>query len=413
MNQAPTNVAQPRHGLVDALRGIALLGILIVNLEFIASAPFLGWDGSDAWWDVGARWVDITFFQLKSYLVFALLFGYGLAIMTSRDPDGKLGRRYSRRMALLFALGALHALFFFIGDILLSYAIIGALLFPVRNWPTNKLLRLAGWLFAAGTAIVLLVAFAIATQGGVDVDPTQAARTATYADGGFWDVVGQRLEDLPVALLVIVVLNWASVASAFCVGLVLGRSDLLANPSRHVERARRVMRWALPLGFGACGLAGVLTLTSDERTGGVAPAIGLLLQHLAAPVAVAGFIAAAIVLAGTRRWWGRVQHWVTPGGSSSLSMYLGESVVASVLFCGYGLGWVNQVGPALSLFIALGVWGGLEVAARLWRRRYRQGPAEWILRSVTYWRIQPLRNRESSLSPRPEPAPRHRSDSKS
>jgi len=374
-----------RHSLVDALRGLALLGILIVNLEFIAVAPFRGWEGFDQWWDLGARWITITFFQLKSYLVFALLFGYGLSIMLGRRDDAGFQARYLRRMAVLLILGVLHAVFLFVGDILISYAILGAALLGVGRWPARRLLRLAIALYALAIALVGLVALEIAA--GSTAASGETARAAVYADGSFLEVARQRLEDLPIALGVIGVLNWASIAAAFCVGVVLGRGDVLSRPDRHQIPARRLARWCLPIGFGLSGLAGILTLNADARTSGVGPAIGLLIENVAAPIAVAGVVA-GLVVTSQARWWPSLERRVTAGGRSSLSMYLGESLVASLIFCGYGLGLLGTIGPLAALGVAVALWTALEICASLWLRRHRQGPAEWLLRSVTYWRRQ-------------------------
>jgi uncharacterized protein len=186
-------------------------------------------------------------------------------------------------------------------------------------------------------------------------------------------------------------------ASAFCVGLALGRGDLLARPARHVAGARRVMRWALPVGFGACGVAGVLTLSADGRDGWL-PAAWPMIQHLAAPVAVAGVLALGIVVAGTRSWRPRA-HAATPvGGAASLSVYLAESVVASLISNGYGLGLVGDVGPALALLFAAAIWAAQECGMRAWRARFRQGPMEWVLRGATYLRWVPLRRAAAQRS---------------
>lgn len=316
-----TTTAVPRHALVDALRGLALFGILVVNLEFIAVAPFRGWEGFDQWWDLGARWVTITFFQLKSYLVFALLFGYGLSIMIGRRDDEGFRARYLRRMAVLLVLGLLHAVFLFVGDILVSYAILGALLLGVARWPARRLLRLAAALYAIAIATVGLVALEIAA--GSAEATGEDARALVYAEGSFLEVARQRLEDLPIALGVIGVLNWASIGAAFCVGVVIGRGDVLSNPARHQFSARRLALWCLPVGFGLSGLAGVLTLSANERTSGAGPALGLLIENVAAPIAVAGVVA-GLVVASQTGWWPSLERRVTAGGRSSLSIVPGR-----------------------------------------------------------------------------------------
>ncbi len=374
-----------RHGLVDALRGLALFGILIVNLEFIASDPHQGWNDFTSTGDLIGRWIGITFFQLKSYLVFALLFGYGVAIMSRSKSGQRFAPRYLRRMLLLLVLGVLHAVFFFVGDILVSYAFLGTALLAVCHWSDRRLLKLAAWLYAAALVIVVLIAIAVA------VSPAEATTSsAVYANGSFLEVARERVQMLPVALLVIGVLNWLSIAATFCVGIVLGRSDVLSNPARHLAVARRAFRICAPVGFGLCGVAGLAIITGDERTVGWGPAIGLVLENVGGPIAVVGVVAGVIV-ASQRRWWLPVERSLTPGGSSSLSAYIGESVIASFLFCGYGFGLIGDIGPLAIVPVALAIYATLEVLARLWLRRYRQGPLEWLLRSVTYWRPQALR----------------------
>ncbi len=383
MNSVSTSTA--RHGLVDALRGLALFGILIVNLEFIASDPNQGWNEFTGTTDLIGRWIGITFFQLKSYLVFALLFGYGVALMSRPRAGQRFAPRYLRRMLLLFVVGVFHAVFFFVGDILVTYAILGTALLAVCRWSDRRLMRLAAWLYAGAVVVVVLVAVAIAVS-----PPEATGSSSAYATGSFLEVARERIEMLPVALLVIGVLNWLSIAATFCVGIVLGRSDVLSNPARHLAAARRAARACLPLGFGLCGVAGVLILSGDERTVGTGPAVGLVLENVGGPIAVVGVVAGVIV-ASQRRWWRPVERGLTPGGSSSLSAYIGESVIASFVLCGYGFGLIGDIGPLGILLVAVAIYATLEVCARLWLCRYRQGPLEWLLRSVTYWRPQALR----------------------
>lgn len=376
-----------RHGMVDALRGLALLGILVVNLEFIASTIDRGWDGYDAPLDLAARWLAITLFQLKAYLVFALLFGYGLTIMLDRAGGAALTARYLRRLGLLLVLGLLHAVFLFVGDILVTYALLGVTLLAFRRTPTRRLLRIAAWAYAAGVALVALVAVAIATG---DAGAASPGAQEVYAEGSFLEVAARRLEELPVALSILGVLNWASTFGAFLVGMALGRTDILSRPERHVAAARRVARWCLPAGFGLAAVAASLAVAAPDRAGGGLAGAALLMETIAGPIAVAGVVA-GLVAAGGRRWWGRVEAAATPAGRSSLTIYLAESAIASLIFAGYGLGLFGDVGPAAALGLAVAIWLALDLAARWWLRRFRQGPAEWLLRTVTYWRRQPLR----------------------
>lgn len=394
MSVPSTADARVRHGLVDMLRGLALFGILVVNLEFIASPPFEGWYAFEDPLDQAARWATVTFFQLKSYIVFSLLFGYGLAIMASRATEG-LGPRYLRRMLVLAILGILHAVFFYAGDILVTYALLGTLLFPMRNWSTRRLIRIAAWVYGIGLLVVIGVA-ALVASAPLD-DPVQGARTDVYLDGSFLEVAAQRIEDAPIVAIGGLLLQYPSIMAAFLVGVVVGRGDLLSAPGRHAATARQVMWWCLPIGFGLSGVAGVAALTADADGLGPGPALAIVLQTVSGPIAVAGVVAAVVVLSG-RSWWPRVERPLIPAGRSSLSVYLGESIVASLVFAGYGLGLSGVVGPAGALAFAAAIFAVLAGAAALWLTRFRQGPFEWLLRSATYWRLQPLRR--SSHRPR-------------
>lgn len=188
-----------------------------MNLGFIASAPYQEWAGWTSWHDLAARWFVGTFFQLKAYLVFALLFGYGLAVMASRDADGRLHRRYMRRMAGLLVLGVAQTAFFFVGDILVSYAVIGAALFAARGWGARRLVPVAVAFHVLCLLVTLLLAAAV--WNAAPGDPGQGARSAVYAHGSFLDVAAQRLEDAPATLAFVIATQWPGVAAAFCVGV--------------------------------------------------------------------------------------------------------------------------------------------------------------------------------------------------
>lgn len=166
----PTPLAPAeREHAVDVLRGLALLGIVIVNMEYYAQPLLSGWVESTGGLDGAARWLSIALFQAKSYLVFSLLFGYGLGIQLARSAasGAPLGRRYARRMVGLFLLGTLHAVLLFAGDILMAYAVLGALLWPLRRVGERELLFVAGALAALTALGALLLGAGTITEGGL------------------------------------------------------------------------------------------------------------------------------------------------------------------------------------------------------------------------------------------------------
>ncbi len=374
-----------RHDVVDVLRALALLGILLVNVEFLASTVDDGWARPEfgGTLDLVARAAIVALVQLKAYLVFALLFGYGAAIMLRRAPDDRtFVRRWRRRMAALGVLGVLHAVFLFVGDILLSYALLGLLLLPFRRLSIRRLLIAALATFAIGS---LLIAMLAALLAAADPDAADGASEAArvYAEGSFADVAGQRLEELPGVLLVLVFVQWPGAFAMFLVGMAAARSGVLARPAEARPLLRRGVRIGLPVGLAGGIAAGLLAVAEPDRSDGLTAGLGLLVQSLTAPFLALGYVA-VVALASTRPGWPPVARGLQPLGRMSLTAYLAESLACSLLFAGYGLGRFGEVGPAGAVLVCLAVWLALVVLARLWFRRFALGPAEWVLRAVTY-----------------------------
>jgi uncharacterized protein len=379
--------AAERHDVVDVLRALALLGILLVNVEFLASTVDDGWARPEfgGTLDLVARAAIVALVQLKAYLVFALLFGYGAAIMLRRAPDDRtFVRRWRRRMAALGVLGVLHAILLFVGDILLSYALLGLLLLPFRRASVRRLLVAALVTFAVGSLLIALLAALLALA-----DPDTGASTSdaarVYAQGSFADVAGQRLEELPSVLLVLVFVQWPGAFAMFLLGLAAARTGVLARPAEARQLLRRGVRIALPIGLAGGVAAGLLAVAEPERSDGPTAALGLLVQSLTAPFLALGYVAVA-ALASTRAGWRGAAGVLQPRGRMSLTAYLAESLACSLIFAGYGLGHFGEVGPADAVLVCLALWLALASFAWLWFRRFALGPAEWVLRAVTYGR---------------------------
>jgi uncharacterized protein len=153
---------------------------------------------------------------------------------------------------------------------------------------------------------------------------------------------------------------------------------------------RRLARMVLPIGLAGSALAAALVVAAGAQVTGGLVGAGLFVEWLFAPAVTLGVVG-LLGLATARRWWPAVERVVGPAGRMSLTIYLGQSVVCSLLFDGYGLGLHGELGPAGAVAIAVAVWAVGLVLARLWFTRFRFGPAEWLLRTATYARRQPLR----------------------
>ena len=378
-----------REQFVDALRGVALLGILFVNMEFYSQIIDTGWTGYTDGVDGVARWLLVALFQLKSYLVFALLFGYGLSLQLGRatTSGARFLPRYGRRLGGLAVLGALHGALFYSGDILLAYAVLGTLVIPFRRIGDRALLLVAACVFVLGIAVIASL------PGDDGVLRHTASVRAVFSHGSFLEIVRQRLDDLVLAQAFGALVQWPSAFAFFLIGIVLGRRRALADPELSLPLFRRLVRYALPVGL----VGGAVAATLGGGIGNVrAEDLGFLIQALTAPASALGYVGLAGVLAAGGRL-DRVAPIAQSLGRMSLTAYLAESIVCSLIFLPYGLGLFGEVGPALGMLLAVVVWLVLVPLDRFWLARFRYGPFEWALRSLTYRELQPLRRRKSTI----------------
>jgi uncharacterized protein len=375
-----------REGFVDALRGFALLGIVLVNVPFLALSPEGYTLASLATpMDRAAAFFTVAFAQAKFYLLFAFLFGYSLSFLLDRDDDAQRSR-FRRRLLALGLLGALHAVLAFVGDILLLYALIGTSLLWLVRWRDAALLRFAGALLLAWWALYALVAWALDSEAmGADAAVTAGAAPLAFGDlaealahGGFLEAAVARLQAWPEAFGFIAVVNGMAVWAMFAAGLVAGRRRCFADVERHFVRWRRlaVTGWALglpPALWSAAASVGGDALAANDPVALMAVLVGFA----TAPFLSAAYVASLVLL--HHRWPGALAVF-QPAGRMSLTGYLGESIVLSLMFCGYGFALYAQVGAASAMAIGVATWLGLDLFSKAWLSRFSQGPFERTLK---------------------------------
>ncbi|MCU0513716.1 MAG: DUF418 domain-containing protein [Anaerolineae bacterium] len=362
---------QERIIALDVLRGVALGGIFIVNmLDFSGSAlrlNTLGSRGSDL-----DQLVDsaIAFFAVvKFYLLFSFLFGVGFAVQMRRAEGS--GRSfvgfYLRRLAILFGIGLAHAILIWDGDILRVYAVAGVLLLLLRHRSDRALLALAGVITLAG-----LLFFGVAGDA-LTVDTAAHADTVVlFVEGSYADVVAARLarpQTIDVQL--------PMVLAMFLVGLVVGRSGRLDDPERYRPLLRRAWKWALPVGLA--GNALLLVGAVEGQSWGISLGV-----HVGAPAL--SFVYLCAVLLNADRLRG-----LAPAGQMALSNYVGQSLVATTLFYGYGFGLYDRLAAWQSFALTLILFALLAGFSAMWLRHFRFGPVEWLWRTLTYGQLQPWR----------------------
>jgi uncharacterized protein len=374
-----TSRTASRQTFPDQLRGLALLGIIVVNAPFLAiSADGYTPASVAAPLDWAAAFGVTLLAQGKFYLIFSFLFGYSANfIIRNNDASGR--RRFRRRLVGLAVLGLAHAVLLFIGDILLSYALLGAALMLLFSRDDRFVLRTSAVVAAVTTiwlgGLILVVSSTSAAE--LATDPATLSLNAALANGTFLDVVLARAQALPAAFLLVGTLQWGLAFSAFCLGLVAGRRRVLSDLSQRRPLWRLLAIWGLLIGLPVQAWAGWLTLQGGTSLGTtVENFIGTAVGFLTAPILAAGYVGALALVVMRRP---RALSTVQEGGRATLTLYLGESLVLSLLFCGFGFGMFGTLGAAGVTGVAIAVWAGLEFSMHLWFRRFRQGPLEWLL----------------------------------
>jgi uncharacterized protein len=388
-NNIPTeigNSSQKRQTLPDQLRGFALLGIIVVNMPFLAVSNVGIWEMQlSNLSDKVVAFLIVALAQGKFYLLFAFLFGYSLTLIL-KSHSTKSIKMYLRRLVGLALLGAGHAYLFFIGDILMSYALLGLVLLLLIGRSMRTVLFASVFSYLIGLVLLTLVFFETrgteSSAGGFISNPDALDKALT---GSFLDSVVGRANAIPEALLVQLFINWFPAMSMFLLGLAAGRIGLLSDPTKNKTLWRKCVIVGVFVGLPA-GIASAWLALVPEDPNGVYGIAGVVVGFALAPALSAGYVG-AIALLSHRRF----MSYTEPAGRMSLTGYLGESILLAAIFCGWGLGLFGLLSLTQALIVALGVWIALEIFAKLWLRNFAYGPFEWILRSWSKLEIATFR----------------------
>lgn len=401
--------ASERIEAMDVLRGFALLGILLMNIEAFVGPMVASLSGLDPTLTGADRIVDAAIsilVQGKFYLLFSLLFGMGFGVMMQRAAmhGHAFAALYLRRTLALLAIGLIHLLLIWSGDILTVYALIAIpLLVVFRQVPTGQLPYWALGLYAltllmvAGfSAMGVLAQFdpaaAAMVQDELQKQAAQMARLmaderAAYGSGSYAQAVAQRMADAAVMVPYILLLG-GQILAMFVLGAWFVRSGAIAQPQVW-PRLYAALRWvALPVGLCLMLLSFWMVPTMAFDRLDLTSTIATVLMLIAAPLMSLGYLAWILrALNAGARWL----RWLAPAGRMALTNYLGQSLVCTLVFYGYGLGYFEQLPRAWQVPFVFALFALQVVFSRWWLARYRYGPAEWVWRAVTYLRVPAMR----------------------
>ena len=391
---------QERIEAIDILRGVAILGILVVNMGLFSQPEGLAAGTTDR--------LIYFFAQEKFKALFSFLFGLGLAVhmMRAEERGAQFLPLYARRLAVLFLIGVAHFLLIWDGDILHDYALLGVVLLLFRRTSPKALLVGAGALLAIPLLFFgLTTSYAItghvnphvkewiAYEYGAEADGTVDDLSDTYSRGSYGKMVAVRASELPRDMSPDT--DDAYVLALFLLGLYAGRRRIFHDITANLPFIRRVQRWGLIIGV-AGDAAFALGGSFDPSPTSVTQNVGRLCLVVAAP-ALMLFYASSLVLLTQRETWRRRLAPLAAVGRTALSNYLLQSLICTTIFYAYGLALFGKVGPSLGLLltgtifliqIPLSVW---------WLGRFQFGPVEWLWRSLTYWQRQQMRVSERAV----------------
>ena len=406
--------ARERIQLIDVLRGFALFGVLISNMtwlsgDFIVLTRERAASLPTAAVDPYVKYFLAFFVEMKANTIFAFLFGLGFSVqlMRAEERGQRIAPVYARRLAVLLAVGLAHMLLLWYGDILHLYALIGFTLLAFRRRSEATLLATGATLAVLPWAAFFALPWLVSQVGGpavaaelasFEADRQQAmdARLAVFQRGGYTDVLGEHLrfnlEDYVFSGFVFAFAFY--VLGRFLLGLYVGRRRLLHDAPAHLPLFRRLLWWGLAVGTVGNLAYTALAVLEDRGAVGIASGWSAAGQAIAAAgiPAMSCFYVSAIVLLFQRPGWQRRLLWLAPVGRMALTNYLMQTVFHLLLFYGYaGLGLIGRVGPSVCVPLSLAVFAFQIVFSRWWLARFRFGPVEWLWRTLTYGRRQPMR----------------------
>ena len=407
MSTAPPPLAPVAEGerllALDALRGIALLGILLSNVSGFAGPLNTLNEGIDPALD-GLDYLLSGFVYIavrdKFWTLFALLFGMGFAVMLerARRAGRGFGWIYLRRSLGLLAIGLVHAWWIWGGDILVTYALSAFALLALRGCSADFGLKLGLTLYLGTIAYMLIIAAALAlpgvAQGGAaelaQAQALRAAEIAAYAHGDYAAATAQRLQFFLDATIP----GWSMMLplslGLFLIGAALVRGGVIAAPARHRWLLRAMIVYGVPVGAALTALSIAVDSAPSQALFSAGSIFAQSVHMLSGlPLALALIAAVLLWLERGRRW----PLWFAPAGRMALSNYLAQSLIATWTLYHHGLDQWDRWSYGQLLAAAVVLFGVQVAASRWWLRRFRFGPVEWLWRAFAYGRWPALRVR--------------------
>ena len=369
----------------DVLRGFALLGILVVNIQFMGLSSDQGARGvlTQGFANGSATFLIAALFAGKFYLLFSFLFGYSSNYVIRGDKSNRA--RWIKRCFVLIAFGALHFTFLWHGDIIFLYGLFGLLLTffffradrTIEIW-TRVVFSISTVFIVLFGVLTVIVQYLLKEDLGVT---TESSLDVILQNGTFLESIPARIEVWLLSISSGIFLQGGLAFAAFLLGLRLARSNFLSSPIDKAANSR-LMKKGLFFGLPIQVVAAAVLLRNEQAT---EPSesiylVSLLASFVAAPLLSMFYIGLIRKLVEERP---HLVLWMKPAGKMSLTIYISQSVIASLIFGPWGFGLFQDLQTWQVFLLAFGIWLLLSYLAALWLQRFKQGPLEKLVSTLT------------------------------
>jgi len=422
--------ASDRISSLDIIRGVALLGILMINIEIFSTPweyivnPSLTNDFEG--FNKIVWFIKKYLFEAKMWSLFSMLFGAGAYLLISRAEEKGNGSViadiYYRRLIFLLLFGLLHAYLIWSGDILYIYAVVGLFLYPLRKIPLRWMIALILALFVINMTLCLItyrndrllyqeiLKIETVARNGIELTKKQqeklnqweATESSVVPDpavirenikvmskGSYLKV---RQEEKKWVYYMHTELMYNRVFLMTLIMMLLGMTLMkygVLSASLSKEFYIRILLISYPVGFILVYLRthhlikhGFDLLSTDVDS------IVRNLERIAISLGHIGLIC-LFTKAGILGW---LKKSLAAVGRMAFSNYIMQSVICSLIFFGYGWGLYGKMNLAQQLWVVGVIWFIQLIVSPIWLKYFRFGPLEWVWRSLTYLKKQPFRN---------------------
>jgi uncharacterized protein len=370
----------------DVLRGFALLGILVVNIQFMGLNSSEGARGE---WTLGlangsATFIIASIFAGKFYLLFSFLFGYSSNYIIRGERSNRT--RWTKRCFVLIVLGALHFTFLWHGDIIFVYGLFGLLLIPFFFRKDKTLKIWTRVIFIVTSTILLLVGALIYIAERFFPEesfqvPMESKLDSSLLNGSFIDAIPARLDLWVYGVATGILLQGGLAFAAFLLGLRLARTQFLSSP---IDKKKNSALMKKGFFFGApLQIIAAIILVNNEQSAEPSEAIYVLAvfsSFVAAPLLSMFYVGLIRKLVEEKS---NLVSWMKPAGRMSLTVYISQSIITSMIFGPWGFGLFQDLQTWQVILLAVGIWALLVYVSTIWLKRFSQGPLEQLVNTLT------------------------------